>query len=89
MLRRLSSGYFLVFQIFNLHSKTADLILCSTVSTQGVVRGGGVGDLMGDVVASKSGHDNGRLAFDFLYWVLVNVITLNLVLGVIVDVSSL
>ena len=57
---------------------------------QALYHGGGVEELMKNVSPSnKTAHDDARIAFDFLYFIVIIIIILNLVLGVIVDVCYL
>ena len=56
-------------------------------STLGLRAGGGIGDVLQFEVASSGnyGHFVGRLVFDLFFFILINVLMLNLVQGIIID----
>ena len=47
--------------------------------------GGGLGDALTPDNSGYKGYVFGRIAFDLIFWAIFNIITLNLVLGIIVD----
>jgi hypothetical protein len=53
----------------------------------GVRFGGGIAEIM-EVGSTTNGNFWGRLAFDLTFWMLINIISLNIIFGIIIDTFS-
>jgi hypothetical protein len=82
-------GYFKLYDdfVFGSENLCENLRLCYlTHLLQGLRRHGGVGDVMVKISwINKPGHFIARFLFDFLFFIMVVVILLNVVFGIIID----
>ncbi len=66
------------------------ILLRFAVLTQGMLEGGNIGEMMNSEVGNYTypgGHWKAVILYEFIVWALLSIILLNLVLGIIVDVS--